>query len=300
MDRLKSLNVFGKVVEHGGFSAAARAMNMSVTMVATHVQSLEDRLGVRLLNRTTRRVSLTETGRFYYERSSQILADLEEADLTAGALTSSPRGVLKIYSTIAVVRFILPVIDEFLALYPDVSLDLNSGERMVDPIEDSYDLAIRTIPSPDSGLISRKLTSWRHVLVCSPSYLDRYPEPAELADLTQHNCLRYSYYPHGDDWQFEDEKGERTQVRVAGSVLSNSAETLRYLASNGRALWLAPSFVVSEDLAAGRLVRVLTRYRGIEFAINAIYPNRNHLPTKVRLFIDLLAEGFSDHRKWMT
>src|ERR1700761_2895151 len=124
MDRLTSLTVFGRVVECGGFSAAARRLNMSVTMVGNHVQSLEDRLGVRLLNRTTRKVSLTETGKFYYERSSQILSDLDEADRTAGALTSTPRGVLRFFSTTAVVRFLLPVMDEFLELYPSVTLDM--------------------------------------------------------------------------------------------------------------------------------------------------------------------------------
>ena len=200
----------------------------------------------------------------------------------------------------ALVRFLLPVIDEFLERYPDVSLDLNSGERMVDIIEEGYDLAIRTIPLPDSAHIARKLTPWRHLLVCSPSYLDKHPEPSHPGDLVAHPCLRYAYYPHGDDWQFESEDGERSQVRVTGSVLSNSAETLRHLAVQGKALWLAPSFVVSEDLASGNLVRLLPRFSGVEFTINALYPNRNHLPTKVRLFLDLLAEHFAAHRKWMT
>lgn len=300
MDRLTSLSVFGKVVECGGFSAAARRLNMSVTMVATHVQSLEERLGVRLLNRTTRKVSLTETGKFYYDRSAQILADLEEADRAAGALTTTPRGVLKLHSTTAVVPFLLPVIDEFLELYPSVSLNMITGERMIDMIEDGYDLAIRPVPSPDSSLIARKLTPWRHVLVCSPSYLEAHKAPETPADLAGHDCLQYTYYPYGDEWTFETETGDRTQVKINGSVVSNSAETLRYLAISGRAVWLAPSFVVSEDLAEGRLVRLLAGYRGVEFVINAVYPNRSHLPTKVRLFIDLLAERFVEHRKWMT
>ncbi len=300
MDRLTSLSVFGKVVECGGFSAAARRLNLSVTMVATHVQSLEERLGVRLLNRTTRKVSLTETGKFYYARSAQVLADLDEADREAAALTTTPRGVLKVYSTTAVVRFLLPVIDEFLAMYPSISLDMNTGERMVDLIEDGYDMSIRTIPSPDSSLVARKLTPWRHVLVCSPSYLEAHTAPKTPADLISHNCLQYSYYPYNDEWHFETENGERTQVKVRGTVLSNSAETLRFLAVNGRAVWLAPSFIVAEDLAEGRLVTLMPEYRGVEFAINAIYPNRTHLPTKVRLFVDLLVERFAEHRKWMT
>lgn len=300
MDRLTSLSVFGKVVECGGFSAAARRLNMSVTMVANHVQSLEDRLGVRLLNRTTRKVSLTETGKYYFERSAQILADLDEADRAAGALTTTPRGTLKIYSGTAIVRFLLPVIDEYLDLYPSVSLDMNIGERMIDMIEDGYDLVLRTIPSPDSSLVVRKLTPWRHILVSSKSYLDTHSEPKTPADLAGHNCLQFPYYPFGDEWRFESLSGETQSVRVQGNVLSNSAETLRHLTVSGRAVWLAPSFVVAEDLAEGRLVRLMPEFRGVEFAINAVYPNRTHLPTKVRLFIDMLAERFTEHRKWMT
>jgi DNA-binding transcriptional LysR family regulator len=300
LDRFTSLTVFGKVVENGGFSAAARRLNMSVTMVATHVQSLEESLGVRLLNRTTRKVTLTETGKYYYERSAQILSDLDDADRIASALSSTPRGVLKVYANVAIVRFLLPVVDEFLELYPEVSLDLNSGERMADIVEEGYDLVIRTIPLAESGLIAKKLTPWRHVLVCSPSYLESHPEPKHPSDLVAHPCLKYAYYPHGDEWRFETENGERSDVRVKGSVLSNSAETLRYLAVKGKAVWLAPSFVVSEDLADGSLVRLLPKHSGVEFAINAIYPNRSHLPTKVRLFLDLLTERFAAHRKWMT
>lgn len=300
MDRLTSLSVFGKVVECGGFTAAARRLNMSVTMVATHVQSLEERLGVRLLNRTTRKVSLTETGKFYYDRSAQILADLEEADLAAGALTTTPRGILKLNSTAAIVRFLLPVLDEFLLLYPSVTLDLGISERMVDMVEDGYDLAIRTVPLADNSLIARKLTPWRHILVCSPGYLEKHKAPTTLADLAGHDCTRYTYYPYGDDWTFENEAGERSRVKVSGSVVTNSAETLRHLAVSGRAMSLAPSFLVSDDLAEGRLVPLLPDYRGVEFTISAVYPNRSHLPTKVRLFIDLLADRFAEHRRWMS
>ena len=300
MDRLTSLTVFGRVVECGGFSAAARRLNMSVTMVGNHVQSLEDRLGVRLLNRTTRKVSLTETGKYYYERSSQILAELEEADQAAGALTTTPRGTLKIYSTTSLVRFLLPVISEFMALYPLISLDFSVGERMVDMIEEGYDLAIRTVPPPDSSLVARKLTPWRHVLVCSPDYLETHPMPKTPAEVAEHNCLQYTYYPYGDEWRFEDAEGRQQSVKVSGNVVSNSAETLRYLLAKGQGIFLGPSFLVFEDIDAGRLVRMMPDYRPVEFNINAVYPNRSHLPTKVRLFIDLLVERFAEHRRWMS
>jgi len=299
MDRLTSLTVFGRVVECGGFSAAARRLNMSVTMVGNHVQSLEDRLGARLLNRTTRRISLTETGKYYYERSSQILADLEEADQAAGALATTPRGTLKIHSSTAVVRFLLPVVSEFMALYPLISLDFSVSERMVDMIEEGYDLAIRAVSPPDSTLVVRKLTPWRHMLVCSPAYRDAHPMPKTPAEIAEHNCLQYAYYPYGDEWRFEDADGRQQSVKVSGNVVSNSPEMLRYLLANDQGIFLAPSFIVFEEIAAGRLVRMLPDYRPVEFTINAIYPNRSHLPTKVRLFIDLLVERFAEHRKWM-
>jgi DNA-binding transcriptional LysR family regulator len=298
MDRLTSLTVFGQVVECGGFSAAGRRLNMSVTMVSNHIQSLEDRLGTRLLNRTTRKVSLTEIGKAYYERSRQILMDLEEADRITDALQSTPRGTLRVYTSTHIVRFLSPVFDEFLALYPDVSLNLSTGERMVDLIEDGYDVAIRTIPPPDSSLIVRRLTPWRHILCCAPDYPATHPAVNVPEDLAQHNCLRYAFYPFGDDWRFEGPDGDAS-ARIDGNVVSNDAALLRFLAVNGRGVFLAPSFVVVDELAAGSLVRMLPDYRPIEFSISAIYPHRNHLSSKLRLFIDLLVARFAEHRRWM-
>jgi DNA-binding transcriptional LysR family regulator len=292
--------VFGRVVECGGFSAAARRLNMSVTMVGNHIQSLEERLGVRLLNRTTRKVSLTETGKFYYERSSQVLADLEEADRAAGALSSMPRGTLRLYTSTHIIRFLNPVIAEYLSLYPSVALDLSIGERMIDMIEDGYDLAIRTTLPPDSSLVARRLTPWRHVLCCSPGYLDTHTALQAPADLAAHNCLRYTYYPYGDEWRFANADGEAVGVKVGGNAVSNSAETLRYLALTGQGIFLAPSFVIFDDLASGALISLLPDFKPVEFSINAIYPNRSHLPGKVRIFIDLLAERFVEHRQWMS
>ncbi len=299
MDRLTSLTVFGQVVECGGFSAAGRRLNMSVTMVSNHIQSLEQRLGARLLNRTTRKVSLTETGKAYYERSRQILLDLEEADRIADVLQSTPRGALRVYTSIHLVRFLSPVIDEFLVLYPGVSLELTTGERMVDLIEEGFDVAVRAVPLPDSSLVVRRLTPWRHILCCAPGYIDAHPEIKQPSDLARHNCLRYPFYPYGDEWRFEGPGDEVVSVGVAGNVVSNSGELLRYLVLQGRGVFLAPSFLVVDEMAAGHVVRLLPDYRPVEFAINAIYPHRHHLSSKVRLFIDLLAERFADHRKWM-
>jgi DNA-binding transcriptional LysR family regulator len=299
MDRLTSLAVFGRVAELGGFSAAARRLNMSVTMVSNHVQALEDRLGARLLNRTTRKVSLTEIGREYYERATRILTDLEEADRIAGALHATPRGTLRVQTNAAQARFLTPVLAEYLTLYPAVAAELVVGERMVDLVEEGFDLAVRSIPVPESGLIVRRLTSWRHMLCCAPSYLAAHPAPRELADLAHHNCLRFAFYPFGDEWRFEGPGGKPMTVRVRGNFVSSSPEALQIMALGGHGLFLAPSFMVAADLASGALVRVLPELRHVESAINAIYPHRHHLSTKVRSFIDLLGERFAAHRQWM-
>src|SRR3982075_3451987 len=174
MDRLTSLTAFVRVVDNGGFSAAGRKLNMSTTMVSNHIQALEERLGARLLHRTTRKGSLTEVGRGYYDPAPQILSDLEQADDIAGALQSTPRGTLRIYTATHIVPFVAPVVAEFLSSYPDTKVDLGMGERTVDMIDEGYDVAIRMTQPPDSSLIVRSLATWRQVLCCSHAYLEKY------------------------------------------------------------------------------------------------------------------------------
>jgi len=297
MDRLTSLEVFSRVVETGGFSAAGRKLNMSTTMVSNHVQALEDRLGVRLLHRTTRKVNLTEIGKAYYDRCVQILADIEQADDIAGALQSTPRGTLRVYTNTHLVQFLSPVVAEFLAAYADVKVDLVIGERNVDLIDENFDLAVRMVPSPDSSLIVRGLATWRHVLCCSHGYIEKHGKPAQLADLAERNCLRHVNYPYGDEWRFTDRKGAPSAVRVSGNLISNSGETLRRAALAGVGIWLAAGFIVRDDLESGELVRLLPEYRPVEFSMNAIYPHRHHLSAKVRTFIDLLARHSAEQQK---
>jgi DNA-binding transcriptional LysR family regulator len=297
MDRLTSLTAFVRVVDSGGFSAAGRRLNMSTTMVSNHVQALEERLGARLLNRTTRKVSLTEVGKAYYDRATQILSDLEQADDVAGALQSMPRGTLRIYTATHIVQFVDPVVVEFLGSYPDVKVDLTMGERTIDLIDEGYDLAIRLTPPPDSSLIVRSLATWRHVLCCSPAYLEKHGPLRQLAELADHNCVRHILYPFGDEWRFVDRSGRPASVRVSGNLISNSGETLRTAALQGVGFFLAPGFLVTADLESGRLVRLLSEYRPVEFAMNAVYPHRHHLSAKVRSFIDLLAHHSAMQQK---
>jgi DNA-binding transcriptional LysR family regulator len=300
MDRLTSLAVLGRIVETGSFSAAARRMNMSVTMVSNHIQSLEDRLGVRLLNRTTRKVSLTEVGRMYYERSRQILLDLDEVDRLAGAERTTPQGTLRLYTSTAVIRFLMPVVEDFLASSPLVSIELTVGDRMIDMVEEGIDLAIRPLQPPDSSLIVRRLAGWRHVLCCAPDYLEAHPAPQTPADLINHNCLRYAYYPFGDEWRFEAPEGAIVSAKVSGDVVTNSAELLRRLALKGHGLMLVPSFLLFDELAGRDLVTLMPDYRPVEFSVSAIYPNRHHLSSKVRVFIDMLVEHFAEYRAWIS
>jgi DNA-binding transcriptional LysR family regulator len=297
MDRLTSLTAFVRVVDSGGFSAAGRRLNMSTTMVSNHIQALEDRLGARLLNRTTRKVSLTEVGRAYYDRCVQILADIEQADDIAGALQSTPRGTLRIYTATHIVPFVAPVVAEFLAAYPDVKVDLTMGERAIDMVDEGFDVAIRLTPPPDSSLIVRSLATWRHVLCCSHAYLEKHGRPQQLSDLSEHNCVRHVLYPFEDEWRFVDRKGMPASVRVSGNLITNSGETLRTAALHGGAICLAAGFLVQDDLEAGRLVRLLPEYRPVELSMNAVYPHRHHLSAKVRTFIDMLAHHSAEQQK---
>jgi DNA-binding transcriptional LysR family regulator len=298
MDRLKSLTTFIQVVESGGFSAAARRLDMSATMASSHVQALEEQLGARLLQRTTRKISLTEVGQAYYEQAARILGELEEADRQVGALQSTPRGRLRLHVGTHIVRFVAPILAEYMAAHPALTVELTMGERMIDLVEEGFDLAIRATVPADSSLVVRQLSAWRHVPCCAPAYLEAHEEPRAPADLAQHNCLRYAFYPYGDEWRFTSPGGESVSARVRGSLRTNSAEALRIAALGGLGVFLAPGFLVAEDLEAGRLVPLLREYRPIAFAINAIYPTRHQVTAKVRAFIDLAMERFKARPAW--
>jgi DNA-binding transcriptional LysR family regulator len=297
MDRLTSLTAFVRVVDSGGFSAAGRRLNMSTTMVSNHVQALEDRLGVRLLNRTTRKVSLTEVGRAYYDRCVQILADIEQADDIAGALHSTPRGTLRIHTHTATVPYVAPVVAEFLKAYPSVKVDLSMGERDIDMIDEGFDVAVRMVPPRDSSLIVRSLATWRHVLCCSQDYLAQHGGLRQLSELSGHDCIRHANYPYQDEWRFIDREGELASVKVSGRFITNSGEALHTAALQGVGVCLAAGFLIHGDLEAGRLVRLLPEYRPVELSMNAVYPHRHHLSAKVRTFIDMLVTHSAEQQK---
>jgi DNA-binding transcriptional LysR family regulator len=297
MDRITSMTTFVKVVESEGFSAAARALSISPSMATAHVRSLEERLGVRLLNRSTRRVSLTEAGQIYYERSLQILAEVEDADRVAQAMQSTPRGTLRLNTSVAIPPFLAPVIAEFVTLYPDVSINMTMTDRMIDLVEEGFDLAVRNMLIPDSSLIARRVATYRFVVCGAPSYFAARGMPRQPEDLVQHNCLIYSHSAWGNEWRFAGPDGEQS-VTVSGNLQANSDNALRLAAVHGQGLALAPTFLVADEIKSGRLLPILSRFLQTDHAINAIYPHRHHLSAKVRSFIDLLAKHFRADPAW--
>ena len=299
MDRLDQMRVFAKIAEIGSFAGAAARLAISPSMVSQHVKTLEESLGVRLLNRTTRKVSLTEIGREYYERCTQILVEIDAADRIASALQQAPRGKLRVYCDTSIARFIAPVVVRFLDDFKEAAIDLRTGDRMPDLVEEGFDLAFRAVAPPDSSLIVRRLAIWRHSLCCTPHYLEHHPAPAHLADLASHNCLRYAYYPFGDEWHFTDRDDKPATVRVSGNLVTSSAEIFRTVLLNGGGIALAARFIAEEELKAGILISLLPEYRPIEFAINAIYPHRRYLAATVRTFIDIAVARFVAHQRWL-
>jgi DNA-binding transcriptional LysR family regulator len=195
------------------------------------------------------------------------------------------------------VPFIAPAIAEFLRAYSEVKVDLAMGERAVDLIDEGYDVSIQLVPPPDSSLIVRSLATWRHVLCCSPSYLEKHGPPRQLSDLAERNCVKHVLYPFEDGWHFVDRKGAPAIARVSGNLITNSGETLRLAALEGVGISLAAGFLVADDLKSGRLVRLLPDYRPVELAVNAVYPHRHHLSAKVRRFIDLLVDSSAEQQK---
>ena len=294
MDRVSSMLSFVKVVDTGGFGAAARQLNLSASVVTTRVKSIEERLGVRLLNRTTRSVSLTEAGRAYYDRSVQILSEIEHAEEAAQVLQSKPRGILRLNTSPGMPRLIARSVAEYGVRYPDVTVHLAATSRMLDLVEEGYDLAIWYAATPDQGLIVRRIADYRMVICASPEYLARHGRPEHPSELIKHNCVTFYDAPTlgrvGRDWHFTGPDGEFS-LQMSGNLETNSAIAFRAAALLGQGIIIAPGPLVFDDLRSGALVSILGDFLAKQFSIDAFYPHRAHLPAKVRTFIDLLVEN---------
>jgi DNA-binding transcriptional LysR family regulator len=295
MDRFTGLEVFVKVVEGASFVSAARYFSLSPAMVSKHVQTLEQRLGARLLNRTTRRVSPTEVGRHYYERCLRILRELEAADDLAADLHTAPRGLVRVTAPVAFGNtMVASAVADYLSSYPDVSIDLVLNDRDVDLLDEGVDLAIQAGPLPDSSLIARRLGAAPMIVCAAPSYISRHGEPKRPADLADYSCFEYSSARTRGVWAFAGADGAETMVTVGqGRFRANSGEALRMLALRGEGIVLEPRFIVADDLRAGRLVRLLDEYEPAPTMIHVVYPHSRLLPVKVRTFVEFLAARFA-------
>lgn len=293
--------VFVAVVEAGGFSAAARALRLTPSAVSRLIARLEERLGVRLLHRTTRRVSLTHEGVAYYQRSARILAEIEDAEHAISALHAEPRGVLKLNAATAFADCqIAPLLPEFLDRYPQMRIELTATDRVVDLIEEGVDVAIRLGVRSEPSAIARLLAEDRRVICAAPSYLARRGLPTVPQDLREHNCLTWSDPRQAslNDWPFAGPEGPFS-LRVSGNTAVNAGETLHALTLSGLGIGRMAEFRVGADIRSGRLVALLSAHHQAEMVpIQAVYPHRRHLLPKVRAFVDFLVGKFTPVPPW--
>lgn len=298
LDIAQAMRVFTAVVDGGSFAGAADRMGLSRGMATRYVAQLESHLGVRLLHRTTRSLSLTPPGNDYYLRAQQILGLIADAEAGAASEAAIPRGTLRVTTpSIFGVRHLVPASAAFVRQHPAIEVDLSVSERVVDLVEEGFDLAVRVTQSVAPGLIARKLAPVRMVACAAPAYLRRHGTPGQPEDLARHACLVYSGSIHRNEWRFRRD-GEECAVKVSGPICSNSGDVLLGAAVAGLGVIYEPTFLVYEALRERKLVPVLPRWAPEEFGLFAVYANRRFLPPKVRRYIDFLAERFGPTPYW--
>lgn len=298
MEDLQRMAIFARVVEEKSFSAAARRLGLSKSLVSKQVTQLERSVGARLLNRTTRALSLTEAGSVFYEHCSRIVEELEEAKLAVGRLHSEPRGLLRLTAPVAFGRLhIATALPDFLSRYPEVKIDMATTDRFVDLAEEGYDLAIRIIDQPAPTLVARKLAPVNRKLVATPEYFERHGVPESPADLEQHNCLTYTYFNPQDPWRLRGPDGD-ISVRATGNLRVNDDDALAAAVVQGLGLALLPTFLIGGELQTGQLQAALSQYIPVERYIYAVYLANRHVSAKVRAFIDFLVDRFGPEPYW--
>ena len=296
MNPFLEMRTFCAVAEAGSFVRAAEVLELSKAAVSRYVAGLEARLGVRLLHRTTRRLSLTDEGELFFARSKDLLVGLEEAESELRSRSGAARGVLRINAPVTFgILHLAPLWAAFRERHPQVRLDLTLSDRVVDLVEEGYDVAIRIAALPDSTLISKRFASTRIVLCASPRYLEANGAPSDPSELAKHAVIAYRYWSTGDEWQFEGPNG-RVSVRTKPIMHSNSGDTCRAMALEHQGVILQPTFLIGQDLADGALVELMTEYRSLELGIYAIYPTRKHVSPKVRALIEFLVQRFAGAR----
>ena len=299
MDRLAALEAFVRVAETQSFSEAARRMRVGKSVVSREVAALEAELGVRLIKRTTRSLSLTDAGRSYCERAQRILADLDEANRAVSEHNTTPRGRLKVSAPLSFgFLHLAPALADFVARYPDVQVDVALNDRFVDLVNEGFDLAIRIGALDDSSLIARKVGTAKRIVCASPKYLAERGTPQTPDDLPNHECLTNSGIALGREWRFQRADGSAWTISVNPRISMDNGDALRVCALNGLGFASLPSFIVGADLQSGALVSVLEAYAHLEFNINAVYPHARHLSSAVRAFVDFLAGRFGPRPYW--
>lgn len=299
MDTVNAMLVFARVVEANSFSEAARRLGLSKSAVSKQVASLEDRLGARLLNRTTRRLSPTEVGTALYERCARIAAEVEEAELIVTHLHAAPRGRLRVNAPMSFGHHHLaPAIPAFMARYPELTIELTLNDRFVDVVEEGYDVAIRITQLKDSSLIARRLAPGRRIVCAAPSYIARHGRPRTVTDIAEHTCLAYTYSERSDQWTLAGTDGRRHHIPINAVFSVNSGDALKAAALEGLGLVLLPTFLVGREVAEGRLVNLFPDVIDEFGGIYAIYPHSRHLTPKVRALVDFLAGRFGSEPEW--
>ncbi|HEY8358561.1 MAG TPA: LysR family transcriptional regulator [Ramlibacter sp.] len=302
MDRWSEMALFVQVAETGSLSRAADELGLSNAAASRHLSALEERLGARLVERNTRRLFLTETGQEFLRRSKAILAELQEAESAVNASTLNPTGTLRLTASLSFsMQHIAPLLPEYTRRYPDVSVHVETANRYLDLIDNNIDIAIRTREfEPDSNITIRRLAETRRVLAASPGYLARAGTPRDLGDLARHALLVYTYANNPHELRFTRD-GQVTPVAIKGVLESNDGQVLRAAALDGLGILIQPSYILYDDIVAGRLVPVLDAWDLPRLTVNLAYPSRKQLSAKVRTFIDFIAEHFQKmeyERKW--
>jgi DNA-binding transcriptional LysR family regulator len=300
MNKLNEMEAFVAVVEAGSFVRGADALQISKTAASRLINDLEARLGVRLLQRTTRRLSLTEEGGVFLERCRDLLGGVAEAEAEVTARAGEAMGQVRVNVPVSFgLSHLAPLWPRFMARHPKVVLDITQSDRLVDLVEEGYDLAVRIAKLPSTTLISRRLSSSRLILCAAPKYLRRHGKPAHPEALANHAVMTYTLLSTGEHWHFVGPDGP-VSVKVTPRLRSNSGDTCVAAALEGQGIVLQPSFLVERHLETGALVELMPQYRALEFGIYAVYPSRKHLTPKVRVLIDFLAEALADkmrHRR---
>jgi DNA-binding transcriptional LysR family regulator len=290
-DRFQEMRVFAAVVDAASFVGASDAIEMSKPAVSRYVRDLEARLGVRLLQRTTRKLSLTEEGAIFHARCKELLASVDEAEAEITSRSGEASGLLKVNAPVSFgIIHLAPLWADFMGRHPKVTLEITLSDRVVDLVEEGFDVAVRIARMPNSSLISRKIAATRMIVCASPDYLKRHGTPVHPADLASHTVIAYSLFSAGDNWEFDGPQG-KVSVKVTPRLHTNSGDTCRAVALRHQGIILQPSFLVGADLKSGALVQVLPQYPSSGLGVYAIYPTRTHLSPKVRLLVDFLIES---------